>query len=304
MRRVFKILIALAALYLAGCVVGGVLLTEMQLHPPRRELSQAVAFRAEVRRDDHADVQDVSIQAADGVPLRGWYVKPQNDNGNSVILLHGVGDSREGVGGYARMFLQHGYRVLLPDSRAHGTSGGALATYGLKESDDIHRWVDWMQNNQPKCVYGFGESMGAALLLQSLAIEPRFCAVVVESSFSHFEEVAPERAARYTRMPYWFGRTFERPVIAVAMVYTRWRYGLDFRKANPADAVALSTVPVLLIAGTRDLDILPHHSVELARIDQHAQLWMVDGAAHGGAWSVNPELFESRVTGFFADHPR
>ena len=116
--------------------------------------------------------------------------------------------------------------------------------------------------------------MGAAQLLQSLSREGRFCAVVVESSFSRFEEVAPERAARYTRMPFWFGRTVERPIIAVALMYTRWRYGLDFRKANPSDALARSRVPVLLIAGTRDLDILPHHSEELARVDRNAQLWM------------------------------
>lgn len=302
--KLLKFLLALVGLYLAGCLVGGVLLAEMQLHPPRRSLRHAEMFADQVQNDYQAQVQDVTIPAADGIVLRGWYVKPQNDNGSSVILLHGVGDNREGVSGYARMFLQHGYRVLLPDARAHGTSGGDLATYGLKESDDIHSWVDWLENSQPSCVYGFGESMGAAQLLQSLAKEPRFCAIVVESAFSRFMEVAPERAARYTRMPFWFGRTVERPVIAVAMAYTRWKYELDFSKASPADALAHSTVPVLLIAGTRDLDILPHHSEELARIDPHAELWMIEGAAHGGAWGANPELFESRVLGFFAAHHR
>jgi hypothetical protein len=215
-----------------------------------------------------------------------------------------VGDNREGVSGYAEIFLAHGYRVLMPDSRAHGMSDGDLATYGVLESDDIHRWVDWLYANQPRCVYGFGESMGAALLLQSLAREPRYCGVVVESAFARFEEVAPERAAGYTRMPFWFGRSFERPVIAVALVYARWKYGVDFRKANPADAVAHSNVPVLLIAGTRDVDILSHHSEELARVDRNAQLWMVEGATHGGAWEVNPELFERRVIGFFAEHAK
>jgi uncharacterized protein len=301
-RKPFRVLLAALALYFAGCVIGGVLLAEMQLHPPRRPIRQTAVFAAEVRNDFHADLQNVSIGAADGAVLRGWYVKPSNDNGDAIILLHGVGDNREGVAGYARMFLDHGYRVLLPDSRAHGTSGGEIATYGLKESDDIHRWVDWLEGGQPKCVYGFGESMGAALLLQSLAKESRFCAVVVESSFSRFDEVAPERAARYTHMPFWFGRTLEGPVIWFAIAYMRWKYGLDFRKANPADAVAHSRVPVLLIAGTRDLDILPHHSEELAWIDPNAQLWMVKGAAHGGAWGANPELFESRVVGFFAEH--
>jgi hypothetical protein len=54
-------------------------------------------------------------------------------------------------------------------------SGGDLATFGLLESDDIHRWLDWIeQNDKPLCVFGLGESMGAALLLQSLQSETRF----------------------------------------------------------------------------------------------------------------------------------
>lgn len=304
MRRSLKLLGIVLTLYVLGCIAGGVLLAEMQLHPPRRPIRHAAELQRDVRQNYHADLQDVAITAADGAILRGWYVKPSGDNGSAVILLHGVGDNREGVAGYARMFLDHGYRVLMPDARAHGISGGDLATYGLKEADDIHRWVDWAESGQPNCVYGFGESMGSALLLQSLRQESRFCAVVVESSFAYFNEVAPERAARYTRMPFWFGRTVQRPVIAVAMLYTRWKYDLDLRLANPADALAHSDTPVLLIAGTRDLDILPHHSEELSRIDPHARLWMVEDAAHGGASGANPKLFEERVTQFFAAHAK
>jgi pimeloyl-ACP methyl ester carboxylesterase len=304
MSRLGKIFAAAGALYVGGSVLGGVLLAEMQLHPPRLPLRHTATFAEQVHRDYGSELKDVSIQAADGAVLRGWYVKPKKDNGDAVILLHGVGDNREGVAGYARIFLSRGYRVLLPDARAHGVSGGEIATYGLKESDDIHRWIDWLETDQPKCVYGLGESMGAALLLQSLKKESRFCTVVAEASFARFDEVAPERAAGYTGMPFWFGRTIERPVIAAAMEYTRLRYGLDFRNASPADALAHSNVPVLLIAGTSDRNILPHHSQELARIDPHAQLWMVEGAGHTGAWSTDPAGFESRVLGFFAEHRR
>jgi len=68
-----------------------------------------------------------------------------------------------------RLFLRQGYRILLPDSRAHGESGGSVATYGLREGDDIHRWVDWLYGKGATCVDGFGESMGADLVLESFA---------------------------------------------------------------------------------------------------------------------------------------
>jgi uncharacterized protein len=227
---------------------------------------------------------------------------PSNDNGSVIILLHGVSDNREGMLGFAPVFLDRGYRVLLPDARAHGESGGDLATYGIRESSDISRWIDWLEEAHPKCVDGFGESMGAAQVLESLGHENRFCAVVAEASFARFDEVAPERVANYTRMPAWFGKTFERLPIAVAIAYSRWKYGVDLRAASPADALAHSNVPVLLIAGTRDRDILPHHSEELARIDPKARLWMVEGAFHTGAWNVDPKRFEKTVTEFLTEH--
>lgn len=298
--RLFRFAVSICALYIVLCLVGGVLLAEMQLHPPRMKLRCQSQFSGIVQHDFHSTLQDVSLTAADGITLRGWYVVPQNDNDGAVILLHGVSDNREGVAGYARLFLQHGYRVLLPDARAHGVSGGELATYGLRESDDIHRWVDWLENEHPQCVYGFGESMGAALLLQSLAHESRFCAVVVESPFAHFRDVAYERAARYTRMPFWVGRTVERPIVDFAFLYVRYKYGFDFGSLNTNEAVAKTATPILLIADERDLDILPHHVVELHQANpQGTQLWTVSGAAHGGAWGANPDEFNRRVLNFF-----
>ena len=72
-----------------------------------------------------------------------------------------------GAPGYAELFMVHGFSILMPDARAHGASGGQLATYGLLESDDIRRWFDWLQQNQhPGCIFGFAESMGAAQILQ------------------------------------------------------------------------------------------------------------------------------------------
>jgi uncharacterized protein len=93
--------------------------------------------------------------------------------------------------GFAELFLSKGFTVLVPDSRAQGESGGAFPTYGLKERDDVHRWFDWLVMQQhPKCIFGMGESMGAAVLLQSVEKENRFCAVVAESSFATFRQIA------------------------------------------------------------------------------------------------------------------
>ncbi|MCU1255364.1 MAG: Dipeptidyl aminopeptidase/acylaminoacyl-peptidase-like protein [Candidatus Angelobacter sp.] len=176
-----KLLIAAAIAYLAFSILAGVIIADLSLKLNRLPLRHQQAIAAAVRDEFHAELQDVSITAADGAALKGWYIHPQTYNGNAVILLHGITDNREGVAGYGRLLLEHGYAVLLPDARRHGESGGELATYGVKESDDIHRWVSWIYaHDPPQCVYGFGESYGAALMLQSLGAENRFCAVAVE----------------------------------------------------------------------------------------------------------------------------
>ncbi len=82
----------------------------------------------------------IALAARDGVTLSAWWLRAPASNSNCVLVLHGVGDSRAGSAGFAPMFLEAGYSVLLPDSRAHGASGGQFVTYGLLEKYDALEW--------------------------------------------------------------------------------------------------------------------------------------------------------------------
>ena len=43
-------------------------------------------------------------------------------------------------------------------------------TYGVLESDDVHRWVDLLPSSEGcQRVFGLGESLAAGILLQSLS---------------------------------------------------------------------------------------------------------------------------------------
>jgi dipeptidyl aminopeptidase/acylaminoacyl peptidase len=303
-RFLVRAVVVLATAYMVFSLAGGLVLAEMQLHPHRRadiHTDEAARIFA-ARLGGHLD--SVQIEAADGVPLRAWYARPPHANGRDVLLLHGVQDNRNGVSGFAFEFMRQGYGVLLPDSRAHGESGGNIATYGLRESDDIHRWVSWLYGREnSQCVYGFGESMGAALLLDSLAVEHRFCAAIAESPFSSFRGVAYERAALYVGAPTWVGETVLRLPVEIGMIYARLRYGLDFDKDSPIDAIAGSATPILLIHGEDDINILPRHSgLIAARYPERVVLWNVPGAAHCEASGVDPIAFWRTVLGWLDSH--
>ncbi|HKW16445.1 MAG TPA: alpha/beta hydrolase [Terriglobales bacterium] len=256
-----------------------------------------------IAADFPARLDDVQITAPDGAPLRAWHIQREHGNGNAVILLHGLGDNRLGTVGYAELFLAHGYDVLMPDARAHGVSGGRIATCGILERNDVKGWFEWLEAREhSQCIYGFAESMGAAQLLESLDAEPNFCAVVAESSFSSFREIAYDRMGQYFHAGPWVGQTVLRPVIAMALAYTRWKYHVNLTNASPQDSIAHSHVPVLLIHGQVDSNIPVRHSRLIKTHDPAVTLWEVPGADHCGAISVAPQEFEKRVVGWFSAH--
>ncbi|WP_348265037.1 alpha/beta hydrolase [Telmatobacter sp. DSM 110680] len=202
--------------------------------------------------------------------------------------------------GPASMLLRTGYAVLLPDARAHGSSGGRFGTYGVLEADDIRRWFDWLRvNESPHCIDGLGDSMGGAELLRSLDAEEGFCAVVAESAYATFREAAYDRLGQQFSTGPWLGRTLLRPALEFGIIYARLRYEVDLRKADPASAVAATHVPVLLIHGLADTNLPPRHSEMIKARNPNVVLWEPAGADHCEASSVAPAEYERRVIGWF-----
>ncbi len=290
------------ALSLAAAIVASVTLAENALHIPPDARVRADRSTAEGwARAENATWGDATIHAADGVVLRGWLFKPKQAAGKAAILLHGVGDTRRGVLWQAGMLLRHGYAVLTPDSRGHGESGGTMVTYGVKEAEDVRRWAQWMSGAEGfGPLYGLGESLGAAVLLQAISKPTPFRAVVAECPFATFEQIGLYRLQQVSGLggPQWL------PLVRLAFLYTRWRYGVDLDQASPARCAAVWRVPVLLIHGAADTNIPPSHSRTLRALNPgQATLWEVAGAPHVAAWVTAPWEYESRVAGWFAAYP-
>jgi len=303
--KLFQRFIVIALLgFLTFSAVAGVFLAEVTLHPVRHlQSSEDEMQTREMAHRHDSELTNIAIAARDGITLRAWSIRPDHGNGNAVILLHGLADNRVGMAGYAELLLSRGFSVLMPDARAHGTSGGNLATFGLLESEDIHRWLDWLeQNDRPECIFGLGESMGAALLLQSLRSETRFCAVAAESPFASFREIGYDRVGQFFHTGPWLGRTLLRPTIEFAFVYARWKYKLDFEQVSPENVVAATKIPVFLIHGQIDSNIPVRHSRLIAARNPAVSLWEVPNADHCGAIGANPDEFNEKLIRWFDSH--
>jgi dipeptidyl aminopeptidase/acylaminoacyl peptidase len=292
------------AVWLVSSAFVGIVAVEGALHTPRKPLGPAdKEFAQTIATRNQAAMSEVAIRAEDGVTLLAWNFIPHGGNGNTVIFLHGQGDNRAGMLGNADLFLRHGYSVLLPDARAHGESGGSIVTYGVEERSDLVRWYSWLEQSQaPHCIYGLGESMGAAVLLQTIATEPGFCAVVAESSFSSFREAAYIRLGEEFHAGPWLGRTLLRPAVETGLLYARVRYGVDLALASPINAVASSRVPIFLIHGLSDTNMPPYNSERMKAANPAVMLWEPAGAGHCGAAEAAPAEYERLVTSWFESH--
>ena len=216
-----------------------------------------------------------------------------------MLLYHGIADNRTGCSGHAEFLLRHGYSIVMMDSRAQGESGGEMVTFGWKERYDTVAIADALYASEKvPHLYALGVSMGAALALQSAAVEPRIEAVAAEDPFVNLREVGYDYAGLFAGA--WLGKTLFRPAVTSAMKAIEKEGGFKPEDASPEKAVATRPFPVLLICGTRDRRIPCRHAQKIYESARGLkELWIVEGAEHASALGRAPAEYESRVISLF-----
>jgi uncharacterized protein len=326
-RRLIRIALILLLLPPLLSAVAGWLAGPAFLHPIRRELTPDLLREADVSLAVTGSTrEDFDVRAPDGALLRGWKVRPKNANGNWVLLFHGVADNRIGVIGHSEFLLRAGYSVVMMDARAHGASGGPIATYGWLERNDTRAIIDALLLSEhlgadlapspaaehvgaglappaaaaPRFhIFALGESMGAGIVLQSAAADPRIEAVVAEASFANLREGAYDYAG--LRKYPWLGKTLFAPFAWTLLYRDEKLAGFPVAEVSPVKAVTARPFPVLLICDEKD-DALPcrHSEMIYAAARGPKQLWVVPGAFHTAAYGFFPEEFRRRVLALFA----
>ena len=325
-RRLIRIAIILLFFPPLLAAVGGWLAGPTFLHPLRRELTPDLIREADADfASVHAQREDFTVTAPDGITLRGWKVRPQNPNGSWVLVFHGVADNRVGGVGQACVLRRAGYSVVMMDARAHGASDGPMATYGWLERRDTSAIIDAListerapadvsaqthstilspgsvtpQQSKPFHLFALGESMGAGIALQSAAVDPRIQAVFAEASFATLREASYDYAG-LRRSPL-LGKTFFAPFSWTLLYRGKKLAGLPVAEVSPMKAVASRAFPVLLICDAND-EALPCRHTQMiydAAIGPK-QMWVVPGAFHTAALGYQPAEFRRRVLAFFA----
>ena len=233
--------------------------------------------------------QEVAIETADGRELSAWYVPSRNRT--AVLLSHGSGGSRERVAAHIRMLARHGYGVLALDNPGNGESQGHSNGLGDNAQPAVDAALDWLSRRPDvdrQRIAGFGTSLGAEVLLESAARDPRLRAVVADGPGRPLDS----QSVRDPALP-------ERTFAAVWLQTVRAISGTEAAPSLMGLMPRIAPRPVLLIAGGIGApDEIPTNRAYRTAAGPTTQLWELPDAGHTGGLRTHPAAYEQRTTTF------
>jgi uncharacterized protein len=240
--------------------------------------------------------EEIMLKTAEGFPLSCWLIIPRQPARGTVIIIHGVSESKIVGLPMAKLLHEAGFNVLLYDLRRHGESGGYCCTYGFYEKHDTTTIINYLVSRKdfPVGRIGLlGNSMGAAIAIQVAAIDKRVAAVVAESGFGSLRTVLDEYQKRIVKLPWHYLRN---------IVIKRSEHIAHFRAAlvAPVKSIKDVHVPVFILHGTADQNIHVASSQMLYEAaNDPKELWLIPGATHSNVAEVAGESYGKRIVEFF-----
>ena len=264
---------------IALCGVMPLLYGLMVTHAPRWEIQEASLGIPH---------EEVAIETADGRELSAWYVPSRNRT--AVLLSHGSGGSRERVAPHVRMLARHGYGVLALDNPGNGESQGhsnGLGDNAQPGVDAALRWLSRRPDVDPERIAGFGSSLGAEVLLEAAARDPRLRAVVGDGP-------ARPRDAQQIADP----ALPERVFAELGLHVVRGVSGMLESRSLLGIMPRIAPRPVLLIAGGGDPNEIPTNRRYVDAGGPTVRLWELPDTGHTAGLRTHPAEYERRTTAF------
>lgn len=215
----------------------------------------------------------------EGARIRAWVLDPEVEPRGTVLVLHGIHDSKASQLPTARRLAAHGYRAVAVDMRGHGESTGRFLTYGVEDSEDLSALVDRLEadGTLAEPLGALGTSYGAATAIQLAGRDPRVRSVVAISPFASLREVVPAYAHWMLGPAAWL---IPDPWIDSVIDEAGQRAGFDPDAACPRCVAPERSGPLFLIHGREDRRIPWDQSRRIRDAGGQVELWVVDGAGH------------------------
>ncbi len=252
------------------------------------------------------DFTTLEVEVEPGLRLRGWLIEPSTGEitesrrpRGTVVLLHGISSCKEAMLTHAGWFAGWGYRCLVFDGRGHGESGGRFCTFGYRERHDLVRCLDAAEARGdlagPVSVYGV--SLGGAVALQWMEIDPRVACGVVESTFASLPEIVASYQSRFLGRP-------NSGFVELALSGGTRLADFPARTIHPETVAARLRQPVLVIHGDADTNIPFAHGERVFRaLSSAGSEWLpIPDGTHYGLAQAGGDRYREALRTFLDRH--
>lgn len=261
----------LSVLLLSSC-------TSLFFHPQTRLLRTPAQL--------NLTYEDVYFVTADAIRLHGWWLPtPTGEALGTVIFLHGNAENISTHLASVAWLPAEGFNVFLFDYRGYGMSQGTPDLEGLHQDVEAAlTTVIQREGSSPNLIL-FGQSLGASLAITSLAASVHkkgVRALVIDSGFAGYRDLAREKLASF-----WLTWAIQWPL----------SLGIDDTYQPLMDIARLSPIPILIMHGTADKIIPPHHAQRLYAVAKYPkQLLLIPNSGH--IQSLNNANVRQRLLNF------
>jgi alpha-beta hydrolase superfamily lysophospholipase len=236
----------------------------------------------------------------DNLQIKGYKIfTKQKDAKGTIILLHGIRAYKEHFLPICKLLSLKGYNSIIIDLRGHGESEGKYCTFGQKEKQDISLIVDEIiaDNRLSNDIGIWGQSLGAAISLQVLAIDKRIKYGIIESTFSDLDIVSKAYIKRLLKI--------ENNTISNYLINRSNKTGdFDSSKIRPMDSAKKITQPILLVHGTNDKRInIKHAELNFKNLKSSNKIFLkIKDATHLNIWKKGGSNYFKQVFSFIDKH--
>lgn len=254
----------------------------------------------EIRWNESLEYEDVSITSRDGLTLMGHYLPAEGEAVRNMVLVHGYHSTGfKDFAGQLRYYHPN-CNILLIEQRAHRRSEGEYITMGIRESEDVALWCEFMNEKAGSDLpmYLHGVSMGGATvtMAEGEALPENVKGIIADCGFTDPEDIAIEVSKTYSG-----GMTV--PLMPLVNRFAKKKAGITLTEKRAPEILANAKIPILFIHGTADRFVPPHMSVRnYQACAAPKKICLVDGSTHAMSYLKDPEKYTVAVEDLFAGY--
>lgn len=249
----------------------------------------------DINKYEKLKIENLEIKSNDNLNLKGYYINNNSNSNKLVVLIHGYTGNHYMSLQFVDMYTRHDYNILLIDSRSHGKSEGKYPTYGIRESEDIHSWINYMEDklNKELDIGLHGQSMGAATALMYGGKYEDIAFIVADCPYTSGEDILKYQFKHIVKIP-----IFPLYNLVNKMISVKCKFKL--KDATPLNYIKNKDIPTLFIHGKSD-SVIPYtmsQQIYNSKIGNNNKLLIIDSADHVEAYMIDKINYEKGLTQF------